>query len=327
MTAPGLMRGIPARLAVVACIATALLLTPAIPTRASTSAPHSAWVNVSVATLWTSPSAPRPVDAPALRVPADVRGWLAHMNTAARRDLAGRVETQALYGEKLLVIGSASHGWLHVLAVAQRTSRDSRGYPGWVPAAQTTTHQPVATTDVATVLKPTTWLVNANGSKSVEISFASRLPVRRTEGSWVVVYTPTGGTHRVALSAVSVRSANAGALPRTVTGVIATARTLVGIPYLWGGRSGFAIDCSGLTQLVYRLHAVTLPRDTGDQANAGKAVSVTHRAAGDLLLYGGSSMTHVALESTASRMIEAPSSGLKVREVSVRAPRVVRRYL
>jgi cell wall-associated NlpC family hydrolase len=284
-------------------------------------------VNVSVATLWTSPTAPRSVDAPALAAPVNIRSWLAHMSTAARRDLVGRVETQALYGEKLLVVGSAAHGWLRVLAPAQPTSRDSRGYPGWVPAAQTTTHQPIVTTTVATVLRPTAWLVNADGSKALEVSFATRLPVRRTEGSWAVVDTPTGGTHRVALSAVVVRSARASAQPKTVPGVIATARSLVGIPYLWGGRSGFALDCSGFTQLVFRLHGVTLPRDTSDQAKAGTAVPVSQRSPGDLLLYGSSSMTHVALQSTAAKMVEAPSSGLNVRETSVRGPQIVRRLI
>ena len=35
-----------------------------------------AWVRVSVATLWRTPDSPRAVDAPALRAPADIRGWL-----------------------------------------------------------------------------------------------------------------------------------------------------------------------------------------------------------------------------------------------------------
>jgi len=294
---------------------------------AATVSPYDVWVNVSVATLWTSTTAPRPVDHPALTQPVDIRGWLAHMDTATRRGLVGRVATQALLGEHLTVVGTAPGGWLRVIATNQRTSLDSRGYPGWVPVGQTTMHKPTATTYVATVTARTAWLVDNNRAHVLEVSFATRLPVVRTGGDYVSVLTPTGVSRRIPATAVVVRQAKTQALPKTVAGVIATARTLVGIPYLWGGRSGYALDCSGLTQLVFRLHGVTLPRDTGDQAKAGTAVPAGNRSPGDLLFYGGSPPTHVALMSTTTRMIEAPSSGLNVREVVIRAPTAVRRLI
>lgn len=259
----------------------AALVSPAVEADAGAVAPYDAWVGVSVATLWTSTTAPRPVDRPAMTVPVDIRGWLAHMDTAARRGLVGRVATQALLGEHLTVVGTAPHGWLHVVATDQRTSLDPRGYPGWVPVGQTTTHRPTSAASVATVVARTAWLVDNNRTRVMEVSFATRLPATRTAGGYVSVLTPTGISRRVAASAVVVRAARVQALPKTAAGVVSTARGLLGIPYLWGGRSGFALDCSGLTQLVYRLHGVTLPRDTGDQAKAGTAVSTSSHAAGD----------------------------------------------
>jgi len=311
----------------VAAAAIAVSLAPAPAASAASVQPYDAWVNVSVATLWTSTTAPRPVDHPALTQPVDIRTWLAHMDTATRRGLVGRVTTQALLGEHLTVIGTAPGGWLRVIATNQRTSLDSRGYPGWVPVGQTTTHRPASTTYVATVTAKTAWLIDNYRSHVLEVSFATRLPVVRTGGTYVSVLTPTGVSRRIAATAVVVRDARTQALPKTVSGVVATARSLLGIPYLWGGRSGYALDCSGLTQLVYRLHGVTLPRDTGDQAKTGRAVAVGSRAPGDLLFYGGTAMTHVALMSTTTRMIESPSSGLNVREVAVRAPALVRRFI
>jgi cell wall-associated NlpC family hydrolase len=310
-------------------VATTIVATFSLPAPATAGSvkPYDAWVSVSVATLWTSTTAPRPVDHPAMTAPVDIRSWLAHMDTATRRGLVGRVATQSLLGEHLTVVGTAPGGWLHVVATQQRTSLDARGYPGWIPVGQTTTHQPTATTYVATVTARTAWLIDANGNRALEVSFATRLPVVRAGGTYVTVLTPTGISRRIAASTVVVKEARIQALPRTVSGVVATARSLVGIPYLWGGRSGYALDCSGLTQLVYRLHGVMLPRDTGDQANAGRAVSVSARSPGDLLLYGASTMTHVALMSTTTRMIESPSSGLNVREVVVRTPAVVRRFI
>jgi len=312
----------------VAAMALAAGVTIATPTAdAATVTPYDAWVNVSVATLWTSPTAPRAVDRPALTNPVDIRTWLAHMDTTTRRGLVGRVATQSLLGEHVTVVGTAQGGWLHVIATDQRTSLDARGYPGWMPVGQATTHRPAAASYVATVTARTAWLLDSTGARVLEVSFATRLPVLRTSSSYDTVVTPTGIARRIAATAVVVQPARIQALPKTVAGVIATARSLLGIPYLWGGRSGYALDCSGLTQLVYRLHGVTLPRDTGDQAKAGRAIAVGSRSPGDLLFFGTSSMTHVALMSTATRMIESPSSGLNVREVAIRIPAVVRRFI
>src|SRR5205823_15109792 len=56
------------------------------------------YVAVSVATVWTDPSSPRSVDAPALANPARPREWIASMSDAQKLALVGRVQTQALYG-------------------------------------------------------------------------------------------------------------------------------------------------------------------------------------------------------------------------------------
>ena len=65
---------------------------------------QKAWVDVSVATLWRTPSAPRRVDAPALARPARSREWLSAMTTEQRRGLNGRADTQVLYGDRVVVL-------------------------------------------------------------------------------------------------------------------------------------------------------------------------------------------------------------------------------
>jgi len=71
------------------------------------------------------------------------------------------------------------------------------------------------------------------------------------------------------------------------------------LPYTWGGRSSFGYDCSGFTQMVYRLMGFSIPRDSKDQfAWSGfKDVPLEELQAGDLIFFGPSEtrVTHVGM--------------------------------
>ena len=68
--------------------------------------------------------------------------------------------------------------------------------------------------------------------------------------------------------------------------IVNTALSFLNSPYLWGGKSPFGIDCSGFTQMVYKINGYKLCRDAKDQANQGETLSfIEESEAGDLAFF------------------------------------------
>ena len=65
-----------------------------------------------------------------------------------------------------------------------------------------------------------------------------------------------------------------------------TAYLYLNAPYLWGGKSPLGIDCSGLSQMVYRINGYQLHRDASQQAKQGQTLSfIEESQAGDLAFF------------------------------------------
>ena len=92
------------------------------------------------------------------------------------------------------------------------------------------------------------------------------------------------------------------------------ASTMMGLPYMWGGSSAKAVDCSGFVQTVYFLNGVILSRDASLQALHGQPVDISNGwnnlQTGDLLFFGSvrnsrPRVTHVAIYKGASEFIHS----------------------
>jgi gamma-D-glutamyl-L-lysine dipeptidyl-peptidase len=80
--------------------------------------------------------------------------------------------------------------------------------------------------------------------------------------------------------------------------LIDTALLYLNAPYMWGGKTPFGIDCSGLTQMVYKLNGYKLMRDASEQSTQGEALSfIEESEAGDLAFFDNSEGTiiHVGI--------------------------------
>ena len=293
-----------------------------------------AFVNVSVSTLWTNPSKPRPVDQPALESPVDIQKWLDSMTVDEFRDLtsSSRTQTQALYGTKVYITGR-NDTWCQLVVTGQPSPSNDLGYPGWVPCSQVTTDAGKyghlqETRPFALVKKGPTVGLYRDASlkhKIMDVSFDTRLPEVGRTGKAIRVAVPGGSAYLSSDDAKVYKKASDIPYP-TGEDLVETGKIFLGRPYLWGGTSGYAFDCSGFTHTIYDSHGITIGRDAGPQAyftGHGKPVEREDLQAGDLIFYASNltdatSIYHVAMFAGDGNMLEAYAAGTPTRLTPVR---------
>jgi len=90
--------------------------------------------------------------------------------------------------------------------------------------------------------------------------------------------------------------------------LIETAHMYLNAPYLWGGKTSFGIDCSGFTQMVYKLNGYKLLRDASQQATQGVPLSfIEESEPGDLAFFDNEegSIIHVGIMMKDNYIIHA----------------------
>ncbi len=107
----------------------------------------------------------------------------------------------------------------------------------------------------------------------------------------------------------------------TITGkqnrkqLVEIANSYLNVPYLWGGKTSFGIDCSGFSQIVYHLCGYTLQRDASLQAQQGQLVAFLEQAsAGDLAFFDNEegAITHVGIVLQDRKIIHAAKGKVRI---------------
>lgn len=200
---------------------------------------------------------------------------------------------QILFGETVKIIDSMKTWYL--------IESSGNHYEGWVDSAQISLIDDT-TYDKLKYEKSPVFLANpyikANHLQgSVLLSIGSRLPLYENSRSSI------GKTMFKFDDPPEIYQGE-----QSKEALISMAKKYLGVPYLWGGRSFFGLDCSGFTEIVFRTCGYQLPRDSSGQAKEGKIIGFIHEAeAGDLAFFDNEEeqIVHVGILLNNSQIIHA----------------------
>lgn len=217
------------------------------------------------------------------------------------------VVSGAYYSERLHVLETLGD-WLHV-----QTAVD--GYKGWVP--KRVVHQSGVElhknpdVQIAKVKCVSALLYDKKDTAYgpvLHLPFESRLEVQEiVDSRWIAVRQIDGKVGYIQRGCISIDDK-----AYTMQEIVALADQFLGLPYTWGGRSGFGYDCSGFVQMLYRQMHILLPRDSKDQINYSGFTATTREALkpGDLIFFGPAQdkIRHVGLYVGNDEFIHATTS-------------------
>lgn len=200
----------------------------------------------------------------------------------------GGLERQSVLGQPVTVLEERD-GWAFM-------RDDTKGFVGYMAASDlepwiAPTHR---------VIAPRSLVFSRPDIKTpdpIHISMGSLLAVDDIEGRFAKT---RDGSYAIASHLTPIAPAS---------DPVAVAERLVGTPYLWGGNSGFGIDCSGVVQAGLSACHIDCPGDSDQQeAQLGQTVTDGSIRRGDLFFWKG----HVAMAMDADRLIHATAHYMAV---------------
>lgn len=203
-------------------------------------------------------------------------------------DFSSEMITQALLGMPVRILEHTGWyriqlpdnyiGWVHRAGITPMTKEE---YNAWNQAEKVivTSHYGF------TYEKP-----NVNAQTVSDVVAGDRLKWVGTEGNFYKVAYPDGRVAYISRTLSALEKEWRKGVKQDAESIIATAKTLLGVPYLWAGTSSKGMDCSGLVRTVLYMHDIIIPRDASQQAYIGQHIDIAPDFAnlelGDLIFFG-----------------------------------------
>jgi cell wall-associated NlpC family hydrolase len=246
------------------------------------------------------PLIPPPLDADAAEYAIAVGAVDVH---GAPKD-DSEVVTQALLGTPLVPLDAAD-GWRAV---------QLSDYAGWIPeAALATRARASEQVAVVTALCAPLYETRDGQQPTSEVYATTVLPLladAAASGQRLGLALPGGRSGWLDAADCAVRPAGEPFPPHTIDEMLVFGRSLLGVPYRWGGGTARGLDCSGLAQLCYRYAGGAILRDADQQyASIPYVVERGDLRAGDLAFFARDGrIVHVGIMLDASQMLHADGS-------------------
>jgi len=203
-------------------------------------------------------------------------------------DLASGIDTELLMGEEVTVF-ERTNGWCWVKSL-------SDGYVGYLPEGAIKQGTAAAT---HIVIPQRTFLYPEPELRKPHVTVLSMGSRVRVSGT-----AEARGNHYVVLEdGTAIFARHVESIGHNDGGdYVDVALRFLETPYLWGGRSGLGIDCSGLVQLALSMTGRAAPRDTDMQAaGLGEPIAREELRRGDFVFWKG----HVAIMEDPETIVHA----------------------
>ena len=215
--------------------------------------------------------------------------------------------TQAVLGTELTIL-EEQEDWIRAHLPDE--------YQGWIESSDVRPYAPgeapyASTGQVAEIRSLLAFLYHGQAVSARpparQVALGTRLEVTEEGEAWLQVTLPDRSGLWVQRGDVTLDAAGRPRSRGSVAEVLATAKRLLGLPYLWGGTTPLGIDCSGFVQLCHHLHGISLLRDAHIQYTQPGLLPVEREGLepGDLLFFGRSAITHVGLHMGSGDFIHA----------------------
>lgn len=202
-------------------------------------------------------------------------------------DESSSFATQAIYGETLAMIEELGDGWSLVQA------RD--GTRGFCKRKALSTEQlNRASMQVSSMAGMVYSIPDTKRPALMRLPYGARVdlidPYEGSDARWLKMRLIGGKEAWIQRGDVERLE------QKSLEQVIEIAKSLLGIPYIWGGNSSFGYDCSGFVQTLFKQMGLLLPRNARDQALDPRLESVSQpELPGDLIFFGKDQITHVGI--------------------------------